>query len=146
MSGTARQLLEEEEGISSHAYQCDGLWHVGMGCLIDSSVPSDGLCKEAIDAQATHDIAKAQALATAIAGFDACNDVRQAVLISMCFQLGNLAGWPKFRAALAAGDYATAAEEGRNSAWAKTQTPLRAKRELDMLASGQWIDKGSLEA
>jgi GH24 family phage-related lysozyme (muramidase) len=145
MSSLATTLLEEEEGISSHAYLCEGLIHVGMGCLIDASVPSDGLCKEAIDAQSLHDIAKAQGVAAAIPGFTQCNEVRQAVLVSFCFQLGSLAGWPKFLAALAAGDYATAAQEGLNSAWAKEETPLRAKREMDMLASGQWIEKGALE-
>lgn len=141
----AMQLLEEEEGVSSHAYKCFGLIHVGMGCLIDSSVPSDGLCKEAIDAQALHDMAKAQGLAAGLPGFDQCNDVRQAVLISMCFQLGNLSGWPRFRAAIAAGDYVTASQEGLNSAWARTETPLRAMREMKMLASGEWISKGDLE-
>lgn len=143
----AMQLLEEEEGVSSHAYKCFGLIHVGMGCLIDSSVPSDGLCKEAIDAQALHDMAKAQGLATGLPGFDKCNDVRQAVLIGMCFQLGSIteAEWPHFRAALAAGDYAAAAAAGLASTWARTQTPLRAKREMQMLAGGQWIEKGSLE-
>jgi GH24 family phage-related lysozyme (muramidase) len=144
MTDLARQLLEEEEGISSHAYLCRGLLHIGMACLVDSSVPSDGLCKEAIDVQAIHDMAKAQALAAAVAGFDACNDVRQAVLISMCFQCGSLDGWPRFRAALAAGDYATASQEGLNSKAAQ-ETPLRFLREMKMLASGEWIDKVGLE-
>lgn len=140
MTGLARTLLEQEEGVSSHAYQCKGLWHIGMGCLVDSSVPSEGLCKEAIDAQATHDMARAKGLAQALPGFSACNDVRQAVLISMCFQCGSLHDWPRFRAALEAGDYATASQEGLNSAWAK-ETPLRAIREMRMLASGAWDDK-----
>ena len=141
----AQQLLEEEEGVCSHAYRCDGLLHIGMGCLVDSSVPSDGLCKEAIDAQALHDMAKACGLAAGLPGFDQCNEVRQAVLISMCFQLGDLEGWPRFRAALAKGDYAAASQEGLNSKWAREETPLRAMRAMQMLESGTWIPKGEIE-
>lgn len=141
----AMQLLEEEEGQSTHLYYCDGLAHIGVGCLIDPKVPSDGLCQEAIDAQLFHDMAKARARAAGLPGFSECNEVRQAVLISMCFQLGDLDEWPRFKAALAADDYVTAAQEGMNSLWATKQTPLRAKREMQMLASGQWISKGDME-
>lgn len=146
MSELARQLLEEEEGVESHAYFCRGLIHVGMGCLIDRSVPSDGLCQAAIDAQADHDIARALAQAQALPGFAQCNSVRQAVLVSMCFQLGDLHKWPNFRAALAAGDYSTAAKEGMNSLWATKETPLRATREMQMLRTGIWIEKRGLES
>lgn len=145
MSDLARTLLEEEEGFSTHLYYCNGLAHIGVGCLIDPSVSSDGLCKEAIDAQLIHDMAKAQAEASALVGFDACNEVRQAVLIEMCFQLGDLSGWPNFRAALAAGDYAKASQAGLDSEWARTQTPLRALRAMQMLESGNWIPKGEIE-
>ena len=83
--------------------------------------------------------------AVADAGFDQCNEVRQAVLISMCFQLGDLEGWPRFRAALAKGDYAAASQEGLNSKWAREETPLRAMRAMQMLESGTWIPKGEIE-
>lgn len=146
MSDLAMKLLEEEEGESTHLYYCDGLAHIGVGCLIDPKVPSDGLCQEAIDAQLFHDMAKAQSLAAGLPGFDQCNEVRQAVLVSMCFQLGSLADWPRFKAALTAADYVTAAQEGLNSRWAKEQTPLRAIREMGMLASGEWTERGGLES
>ena len=141
MANLALQLLEEEEGISSHAYLCRGLLHIGMGCLVDPSVPSDGLCQAAIDAQSFHDMEEATALAALLPGYFQCNDVRKAVLISMCFQIGDVAAWPNFRAALARTDYPGAAAAGMDSKWAREDSPLRAKREMQMLASGQWVEK-----
>lgn len=138
MSDLAQQLIEREEGRVRYAYRDSrGLWTVGVGALIDSSIPSAGLCDEAIDAQFAHDSARARKDAAALPGFQRCNDVRQAVLISMCFQLGSLEGWPKFKAALALGDFELAASEGLDSTWAK-QTPKRAERQMEMLRTGQW--------
>jgi hypothetical protein len=59
----------------------------------------------------------------------------------MCFQLGDLHGWPDFKGALAMDDYEAAAAAGMDSEWARTQTPVRAKREMDMLRTGIWIAK-----
>lgn len=141
MSDLTEQLIAEEEGRVPYAYQDSrGLWTIGIGCLVDHSVGGAGLCDAAIDAQFAHDSATARAEAEALPGFEACNDVQRAVLVSMCFQLGNLASWPKFKTALAAGDYKAAAAEGLNSMWAR-QTPKRAKREMGMLESGQWVDR-----
>lgn len=138
MSDLAKQLIEQEEGREHCAYQdTRKLWTIGIGCLVDSSVPGAGLCDEAIDAQFAHDSARARKDAAALPGFQRCNEVRQAVLVSMCFQLGSLQGWPKFKAALALGDYDLAAEEGMDSLWAK-QTPKRAQRQMHMLRTGGW--------
>jgi hypothetical protein len=59
----------------------------------------------------------------------------------MAFQLDRKPlHWPNFMAAMEARDYASAAAAGLDSDWARIQTPGRAKREMQMLASGQWID------
>lgn len=133
----AHQLVASEEGRIAHVYQDSrGLWTIGVGCLVDPS-KGGGLCDEAIDAQLEHDLGAARQRASALPGFDACNDVRQAVLISMCFQLGTLAAWSGFKIALAHWDYEKAADEGLDSLWAK-QTPLRAQRQMKMLRTGVW--------
>lgn len=143
MSSLAERLISEEEGVNPCAYKDSrGFWTIGIGSLVDSSVHGAGLCQAAIDAQFEHDSAEALAQAQALPGFAACNDVQQAVLTSMCFQLGGLSHWPKFLAALGNGDFQTAAAEGLNSAWAK-QTPHRAQREMAMLQSGTWLDHGA---
>ena len=138
MSDLAQQLIEREEGRVAHVYpDSRKLWTIGVGCLVDPSIPGAGLCDEAIDVQFAHDSARARKDAAALPGFQRCNEVRQAVLISMCFQLGSLVGWPKFKAALALGNFELAASEGLDSAWAK-QTPARAQRQMQMLRTGEW--------
>ena len=142
MSDLAEALVAEEEGREPCAYpDTQGFLTIGVGCLVDKRVKGAGLCDAAIDVQFEHDSAQARSDASALPGFSYANDVRQAVLISMCFQLGNLHDWPNFRSAVAIGDWEAAVTAGMDSAWYRTQTPERAKRELQMLASGQWIAK-----
>jgi lysozyme len=134
----AQKLIEQEEGRVAHVYaDSRKLWTIGIGCLVDPSVPGAGLCDEAIDVQFAHDSARARKDATDLPGFQRCNEVRQAVLISMCFQLGSLQGWPKFKAAIALGDFELAAIYGLDSAWAR-QTPARAQRQMKLLRTGEW--------
>jgi lysozyme len=133
----AHRLVSEEEGRIAHVYQDSlGYWTIGVGALVDAR-KGGALCDEAIDAQLEHDLQAARKRAAALSGFDQCNEVRQAVLISMCFQLGALSAWTHFRAALADGDYTAAADHGLDSLWAK-QTPNRAQRQMQMLRTGEW--------
>ena len=54
----------------------------------------------------------------ALPTFGTLEDVRQQVMVSLAFNLGNrLEGFPKFLAAMQAEDYSQAAAELRNSAW-----------------------------
>lgn len=143
MSNLATTLIGEEEGRRALVYpDTRGFSTIGIGCLVDSRVRgATGLCDEAIDAQFAHDSIRARADATRLLGFERCNEVRQAVLVSMCFQLGSLHDWPNFRRAIEAGDFAEAARHGLDSDWARTQTPNRAQRQMRMLASGAWEPK-----
>lgn len=137
MTDLSYRLISEEEGRIAHVYQDHlGYWTIGVGCLVDAR-KGGGLCDEAIDAQLEHDLARFRKQAESLPGYATLNEVRQAVIISMLFQLGSLSGWPKFRKALADGDYDQAAEEGMNSTWAK-QTPNRAQRQMHMLRTGVW--------
>lgn len=137
MSDLAFKLVSEEEGRVPHVYQDNlGFWTIGVGALVDAR-KGGRLCDEAIDAQLEHDLKAARERAAALSGFDQCNEVRQAVIVSMCFQLGSLATWTHFRNALAAGDYSAAADAGLDSLWAR-QTPARAQRQMAMLRSGEW--------
>jgi lysozyme len=143
MTDLASQLVGEEEGREAFAYpDTRGFLTIGIGALVDKRVHgAAGLCSEAIDAQFAHDSTRARADAMRLLGFERCNDVRQAVLVSMCFQLGDLHDWPNFRRAIEVGDYSTAAQHGLDSDWARTQTPKRANRQMRMLASGEWEPK-----
>lgn len=65
------------------------------------------------------------------------SEARQMVLVSMAYQMGTggLARFPKFLAAVQRGDYAKAANEMRDSLWAK-QTPARCERLAKMMEEG----------
>jgi GH24 family phage-related lysozyme (muramidase) len=151
MSNLGLQLIIEEEGPQKpHAYRDSrGLWTIARGCLVDGSVVCEGLCQAAMDAQDAHDLARAKAFAAYLPGFQRCSEVRQAVLESMCFQLGALQDWPHFRAALAMGDYNAAADNmiyddvssKTPSNWVE-QTPIRCKRAAWMMRNNVWLAHG----
>lgn len=136
-----RDLLERDEGRVRHAYK-DHLGYdtIGVGRLIDQR-KGGGLSDEEIDFLLDNDIKKKTAeVRAALPWFDRLDEVRQAVLVSMAFQMGT-AGLLKFKNTLAAverGDYAAASAGMRNSLWA-TQTPLRVTRLADMMEEGKWV-------
>jgi lysozyme len=142
MTDLAEVLVAEEEGRDSHVYKDSrGYWTIGIGTLVDPSIPSAGLCDAAISAQFSHDSATARGLAADFPGFNRCNEVRQAVLVSMCFQMGSKPlGWHDFTGALAMDNYVAAAKAGRDSDWWRTQTRKRAERAMRMLESGNWVE------
>lgn len=137
----AQQLVGEEEGRSRITYRDSrGILTIGVGCVVDPNVLGSGLCDAAIAAQFAHDSLAARQIASAWPNFPALNPVRQAVLISMAYQLGNKPrAWPKFMAALGRQDFDDAALEGADTAWYRTETPNRAMREMNMLRSGEWV-------
>jgi lysozyme len=71
--------------------------------------------------------------------FDALNEPRQAVLVSMAFQMGvtRLLKFANTLAAIREGRYDDAAAGMRASVWAR-QTPHRAIRLADQMATGEW--------
>lgn len=143
MSEMLRQLLIEEEGREESAYEdSEGYLTIGVGHLIDGR-KGGKLPEHIIDALLDHDIYEKAQQAQALPGFDALNPVRQAVLVSMVFQLGlsGVLGFKGLLKAISAGDFEGAAAHGLNSRWAK-QTPKRAKRQMQMLATGEWQSRG----
>ncbi len=142
MTDLAETLVAEEEGKSRGAYfDSRKLLTIGIGCLIDPSIPGAGLCDEAITVQFAHDSRAARDIAAQFPHFAELNEVRQAVLISMTFQMGaKPLRWPNFVAALQERDYPKAAEAGRDSDWWRTQTHIRAERAMTMLETGAWVE------
>lgn len=143
MTEMAERLIAEEEGRDPCAYRDSrGYLTIGIGCLVDKSQIGAGLCDAAITAQFAHDSATARTEATRFPHFDELSDVRKAVLISMCFQMGTKPRhWPNFMAAMAAKDYAQAAAAGRDSDWWRVQTHNRAERQMKMLESNEWVER-----
>jgi len=140
VSSLAEALIAECEGRNRCVYRdTRGFLTIGIGCLVDPAVAGAGLCDAAIEAQFAHDSEHARTVASEFPHYAELNEVRQAVLISMAFQLGTKPlNWPDFMAALEAKDYVAAAAAGRDTDWWRAQTPARAEREMVMLASGAW--------
>lgn len=71
--------------------------------------------------------------------FEELDDIRQAVMISMCFNLGilRLFKFIKTLGFIKDGEYDKAADEMLTSDWAK-QIPNRAKRLSEMMRAGEW--------
>lgn len=76
-------------------------------------------------------------LSTHLPWWNRLDEVRQRVLVDMCFNLGikGLMGFVHTLEAIKAGEYARAAELMLQSVWAK-QVPTRAARLAQMMASG----------
>lgn len=142
MSDILRKLLIEEEDRIPHAYLDHlGFWTIGVGHLIDKR-KGGRLPDQIIDALLDYDIAEKTAIAARFRGWEQLSDVRKAVLVSMCFQMGSKPlSWPNFRRALEAGDFIAASQHGMDSVWARVQTPARARRQMRMLTSGEWEPK-----
>lgn len=138
-----QQLITEEEGRSPCAYpDSRGFLTIAIGCPVDRRLRWAGLCDAAIDAQFAHDVAGAASTAASIPNFDALNDVQQAALKSVCFQLGaQVLDWKDFISGMTAKDWGAAAAALMESRWAREQTPRRAARETQMIQSGTWLPK-----
>jgi lysozyme len=144
MTDLADKLITESEGCRLTAYKdTRGLWTIGVGHLLDNSYDRTGytITQEEANELLDQDTKKARQEATGFPHFFNMNEVRQAVCISMAFQLGTKPlHWPNFMAALEAEDYSAAATAGRDSDWWRVQTRKRAEREMQMLESGLWVE------
>lgn len=148
MSKVARDLIAEEEGRKAQPYyDHKGYVTWGVGHLADPRLPCP-VPERIIDLMFDHDYAEKLALARKIPGFANLNEVQQAVIVSMVFQMGfepfdgdGYKDFSRFLTALKRGDVKTAAAEGLDSKWAREDTPQRAQRQMKMLASGLWVPR-----
>ena len=137
-----RRLLALHEGRVPHAYQDSlGFWTIGIGHLIDKR-KGGRLPDHIIDALFDHDLQHhMDALPAWVWDLD---DVRAAVIVDMCFNLGpepfdgdQVKDWPIFVGQVRAGKYAEAAKNMRSTLWAK-QVGARAERLAKMMETGEW--------
>jgi len=132
-------MIRQHEGVVKHAYEDSrGYLTIGVGRLIDEKL-GGGLSDDEIDYLLANDIKRCQAEAETYEWFAGLNEPRQAVIISLLFNLGGprLSKFFKMRAALEEGDYATAASEMLDSKWA-VQVGKRADEMAAMMFSGEW--------
>ena len=132
--------LRDEEGEVLSAYQDHlGFWTIGVGHLIDKrkgGAISPYISRLLLES----DIAdKASDLYKSLPWWRDLDEVRQAVLLGMAFQMGinGLLGFKNTLAMVKSGNCAGAANGMLNSLWAK-QTPARAKRMSEQMRTGEW--------
>ena len=133
------EMIRQHEGVVKHAYEDSrGYLTIGVGRLIDERL-GGGLSDAEVDYLLANDIARCQAEAETYEWFAGLNEPRQAVVISLLFNLGK-PRWDAFKkthAALEEGDFQTAAEELLNSKWA-IQVGKRADEMAAQMFSGEW--------
>lgn len=129
-----KSILLREEGIVLRPYKCPaGFLTIGVGRNLETT----GITQEEAFYLLENDIKRAVLVADEFDWYHLLSPGRQAVVISMIFQLG-AHGFNQFRkmiAALNVGDYDLAAKEMLDSVWAK-QTPDRAARMQKMMIEG----------
>ena len=132
-----KQMIKRHEGLRLKPYRDTvGKLTIGYGRNLEDV----GISLEEAELMLEHDLDRAiQAAREVIPGFDELDEVRQAVLVDMAFNLGRagLGGFRRCRAALALGDFERAASEMLDSLWAR-QVGRRAEELAEMMRSGQW--------
>lgn len=139
-----RWHLREAEGFRSRPYlDTVGVWTIGFGHALHGRMAHEVQHMRWTRAQANAalnvDIADALHDATSFAWFADLDEVRQRVIVELCFNLGRprVLGFRKMLAALAAKDYDRAAAELKDSRWYVQVGPVRGNRMVEMLRTGQ---------
>ncbi len=137
------KLIEKEEGWRESPYYCsEGYPTIGYGFRLgfkDASLPQFDLPKVVGDLWLKTLLNESIDCLNDFIWFTKLNPARQAIIISMVYQLG-LYGVLKFKKmieALEDDNFAKAASEMLDSRWAD-QTSLRANRHAIQLQSGSW--------
>ena len=140
MNARIIEQLRRDEGEVLTAYEDSlGYLTLGVGRLIDKR-KGGGITREESAYLLNNDIGRVDAeLRSRLPWFGALDEVRQASLINMGFQLG-VSGLLEFTRSLACirdGRYAEAETHLLASKWAQ-QTPARAKRVAHQIFTGEW--------
>lgn len=142
-------LLNKEEGFSEIPYYCSaGYPTIGIGQRIGPKgaplkmyefTVSKSLAAVWLAEKVKETLADMDKYDNIRAAMNACNDPRQAVLISMAYQMGakGLAGFTNILKSIAAQNWHAAQSGMLASKWAR-QTPNRAQRHAIQMLTGSW--------
>lgn len=134
------QSLRRDEGEKLYAYaDSEGYVTIGIGVLIDRD-KGGGITKEESAYLFNNRLALKKAELVEKAPWVAkLDEVRFGVLLNMSYQMGvnGVLNFKKTMQYVKDGKYQAAASEMLNSTWAK-QTPERAVRLSDQMATGEW--------
>lgn len=137
--------LKRDEGefksVGRHAVYQDhlGYWTLGIGRLVDSR-RGGGITDVEAEYLLCNDVRRIRSvLENRLKFWGTLNEVRQAALINMAFQMGvnGLLNFRKTLALIEQGNYIEASREALRSGWA-SQTPNRARRVSLQIETGEW--------
>lgn len=140
-------LIKQNEGFSATVYLCPAGFHtIGYGHNCDAHGDLDAYINRTISPAEADDLLLTDIddalkdLTNSVRTFDSLDEVRQAVLIDMCFNLGinGLKKFKKFLGYLLVGNYRESAREMYSSKWF-TQVPLRASKNMFMILTGEYF-------
>lgn len=130
------ELIKLHEGFSRTVYRCTANKQtIGHGRNLDDV----GISRVEAEFLLKNDIDRAKACLVNEPYWAKLDDVRQAVLIDMVFNLGwaGFSAFVRMRDALCKSDFTMAAAEMMASRWA-AQVGRRARRLSDMMRTGNW--------
>lgn len=137
MADKLTDMLVDHEGMRRKPYRCTaGKLTIGVGRNLDDR----GISPDEAMYMLANDIRDSRReLSATFPWFDKLDEVRQAVLIDMCVNLGlsRLQGFRNTLALIGVGKYEAAAQEMLDSKWAE-QVGRRAQRLSRMMATGRW--------
>ena len=138
---TAEELIEDEERFVSYVYRdSKGFWTIGFGTLVDRKRGGGITVEEGRYLMANRIRPVYSALDARAPWWRGLTQARQAVLVSMGYQIG-IDGLFKFKrtmAAMEAGDHEAAARGMLASKWAREDSPERAQRAAAVWRTGVW--------
>ena len=130
------ELLKIHEGFRAKVYKCTaGKLTIGYGLNVEDK----GLTEAQAEYLLRDHLAELRGNLGALPWFQTLDDVRQAVVIDMAYNLG-IGGLLKFQKMISwvrVGNFKLAAGEMRNSRW-YNQVGQRAKRLTYMMQTGHW--------
>lgn len=132
----AKALIKAHEGLRLKPYQCPaGKLTIGYG----RNIEDNGITQKEAENLLSHDIKQSLEEAQTLSFFDELNDVRQAVIIDMIYNLGfiRFKGFERMLIALERGNYEVAAVEMLDSLWAR-QVGRRADTLSKLMREGEY--------
>lgn len=138
-------LLTLHEGLRLHAYDdatgktlnrgdtLTGNLTIGIG----RNLSGNGLTKREVTSLFKNDVQSARKKARRYKWFEALNEVRQSVILSLLFNMGSIDSFKKMRAAMSVKNYELASIELLDSRYAE-QVGDRAIVLADYLRTGSW--------
>lgn len=137
MDGLSREekLLVEHEGLRLRPYRCSaGRLTIGVGRNLDAN----GISREEALYLMRNDLSKCREQVRSL-GFEELGEVREAVLVNMCFNLGfgGLKSFVNTLEHVRRGRWKQAADGMLSSKWAR-QVGKRARTLARMMETGEW--------